>query len=733
MPDKVYLDDQGNPISGKVYLDDNGEPIKGTPKSARIDSIKTGAREGFGDLKDMAGALLPTKQDLESGSPFGVLGGVSRMVTGMGSQLLEGAKAIPDVARNLANRETRDATVKGFTEGAVEGGTGMTVDAAKKDPWRAGARFVTNTVVPAVVLKKAPAGVRSVLGKRTDVPKPPPGVRLVKNPTEEILKDLRETIDAAKKDARMPGPSEGVTVSSTTPPANLAQPAVSYPRVPRLVTGKKKGAAPSPKAETPPVKADAPEAPAQPTAAGSGPEPAPPGREGHFKLPEPRAKLTDAQFADVDRRINGKFRTDGGPERRGVPKAAEPPPPAPKEPGIPAVSKDGQKVVVRPKKGVVSGLRNAVGAEKAARELGITPADVRKAAPGPSRRPYAVDLADDDANYRRRIADERGFVGAGPAVKVGLPVAGGVAGYAAANDDSKLAGALAGILGGAAVANPTAAAKRFNELRMIGMLSGGALPKSILGNVGAHLNAAGELGSLKPIKEMLRVPTNLKNAKAGWKAQTSPGGGSGMTSGAKVEGLGRLNVPGRVMGAMDDSTQASLVRSGVDPQRAKQLTLMEDNPAGYGANALQRAFDSRIGRFLVPFQRVPLNQFAQGAEALDGLLPKGKNAPTIHNSRRGRAMTTGAIGAGAVAGDETQNPLKLAMLTALFGSRGMPFALGAGGAIAAKHGGSKAKSVLDRVGVGLPEGSMSDVFQPWRAIDKPALIRFLEQLKGEGE
>ncbi len=754
-------------------------------RSAGYYELGTGVQEGLKSVYDMV------RHPVDTAKAFG-------------SSVVDAAKAVPDVVRNLGDSETRSATVKGFLKGGIEGGTGADIDEAKRNPTRAMGRFLGSTVAPAVVLKGAKAGVRNVQGARRaaaataaaeraemapvarglggDVPdevvarglaegkQAPAGSRVV-NPNEEILKDLAETIDAAKKDARYPGPSEGVTVSSTMPPENLAQPDVSYPR---LVTGAKKvkkaEPAPPPTPEggrlvnpTEEVLRELRETidAARQDARYPGPSRTavvsstmshqnlaqPPvsyprlvtgGKRSTKTAPKNDAPAKSEPPALPEREARGNVRGEGGSESRPVapaparaaaPESAPAPVSAPRAPGIPTTSKDGQRVVVRPKQGVVSGLRNAVGAEKAARQLGVKPDDVRRAAPGPSRRPYAAEMADDDANYRRRIADERGFIDPKLALKLGATVAGGAGGAALANDDSKLAGGIVGALTAMAATNPMAAAKRFNELRMIGMLSGGALPKSVLGNIGAHLNAAGELGSMKPIKEMLRVPTNLKNAKAGWKAQTQPGGG--MTSGAKVQGLGRLNVPGRVMGAFDDASQESLKRSGVSPERAKQLTLMEDNPAGFGANALQRAFDTRIGKFLVPFQRVPLNQFSQGAEALDGLLPRGKNAATVHNSGRGRALTAGAIGAGAVTGDETENPLFLAMMAALAGSRGMPFALGAGGAIAAKHGGSKSKSVLDRVGMGLPDGSMSDVFQPWRAIDKPALIRFIEQLQGK--
>lgn len=656
------------------------------PKPSRLSSLGTGAKEGLGDLKEMAKSLLHPIDTAKA----------------MGSQLVEGAKAVPDVARNLLNSETRSATVKGFTEGAVEGGTGLSVDAAKKDPWRAGGRFLTNTVLPAAVLKTAPKVPRLIRGARMAAPvvesagdaaarlakaRPEGGYRPSGASTSHIPYRAPDVVPAAPK------PVPGAKLVKTPPPSLEQQ----------LADALKAGD----KVTPPPV-----ELPPAPFSLGEGAPPVQP-RVSVAGTKTPPKKAAPAPEAPKP--------ASPPVERAPDAPAASPEPPAgpsspPKSPGIPTISKDGQKVVVRPKPGVAGGLRSLYGAEKAAKVLGVSPGDVRKAAPGPSKRPLAVDLAEDDLNYRRRIADERGFIDPKAALKVGAPVAGAAVGASMA-DDNPLAGGVLGALAGAAAANPGAAVKRFNELRGIGMLSGGALPKSILGNIGAHINAAGEMGSLKPLKELARLPENFKNAKAGWKAQTLPGGS--MTSGAQVEGLGRLNVFGRLMGALDDSSTASLGRAGVTPKRAKQLQLMEDNPVGAGS-PLNAAFQNPVGRFLVPFQRVPVNQFAQGAEALAGLA--GKATDPMHNSRRFRAMTAAAGAGGVLAGSETQDPITLALTAALAGSRAMPFAVGAGLTAGPR--------VLERVGIGLPEGSVRDLYDPTRSIDKPALVNWLNYLKG---
>ena len=51
-----------------------------------------------------------------------------------------------------------------------------------------------------------------------------------------------------------------------------------------------------------------------------------------------------------------------------------------------------------------------------------------------------------------------------------------------------------------------------------------------------------------------------------------------------------------------------------------------------------------------------------------------------------------------------------------FGS--LPFALGAGL--------TAGPEVIERVGVGLPEGSYKDLFNPLRPLNKPALLKLIE-------
>lgn len=693
MPEKVYLDDNGEPITGapKVYLDDNGEPIKASAPSPTLKHAKSlaiGAARGVGDLI--------------SAEP-----------------LIAGAKAVPDIVSNIRSGALSAAdTLKEFGRGALDAVQGLgdtfirpvkganrkpredtslitALDpgAGTEDPWERAAHRVVGVgsmFVAPELSKRAPkmiGGMRTAAAERAALKlTEAQGAHAVEGVTPKLVKapvkpESASTVIVRELEGlRQPAPAPSVELPP--PPFSLgegappAQPRVSVaaPKTPKKVAGAKTHA--QKQAATAPPSSPAPAAPELPASwkALAKPE-APPA------IPEGVVGLSDD-----------------------VPMWGKPS----------ATPRD------------VSDLRGALGSKKAAPVLDMTQAETRAAAGGgPSRRPLAADTAELDNGYLRQLQNERGAVDPKLAIKLGLPIAGAAAG-GAYFDENPVGGAVAGGLAGAALANPVAAVKRANELRQIAMLSGGALPKSILGNVGAHVTAAAEQGSMAPIKEMLRLPTNLKNAAAGFRAQTAPGGS--MTSGAKVQGLGRVNIPGRLMGALDDASQASLQRAGVPKLRAKQLQLMEENPVGPGSS-LNTALNTRVGQFAVPFQRVPINQWSQGVQSLEGLLPAGKRPPSIHNSLRGRALTAGTMAGGAVAGDQTQNPLALAMIAALAGPRALPFALGAGGAVAAKGG--RAKSVLERVGVGLPEGSVSDLIDPTRAIDKPALIRFLEQLRGE--
>lgn len=196
--------------------------------------------------------------------------------------------------------------------------------------------------------------------------------------------------------------------------------------------------------------------------------------------------------------------------------------------------------------------------------------------------------------------------------------------------------------------------KLANQVRVTSMLSGLAPLKSILGNVGAHGIAALEgsnLGKGKvntaPLKELLRLPTNAKNFKDAWKHGANP---------AHVGGFGKLNIPGRVMGAADQMSQKSLQRAGETAGSAQEMLLTSPNPASKFLG-----LDSPVGEFLVPFKKTPFNQLKQG-------LTRPLKHPVVG---------AGAAGAGALAEKYlSDDPKTLGLLSSIAGPYALPFLLG---------------------------------------------------------
>lgn len=196
--------------------------------------------------------------------------------------------------------------------------------------------------------------------------------------------------------------------------------------------------------------------------------------------------------------------------------------------------------------------------------------------------------------------------------------------------------------------------KFLNELRMSSMLSGLALPKSILGNVGAITTASLERGSTHPIREALNLPENARVAKSAWQGHANPAG---------VGGTSGVNLPGRTMGMFDEVTTQALQRAGLSLDDAQRLLLTRPNPLG--KSRMQDFVNSTPGKFIVPFTKTPFNQLIEGFS--------GEN----WNSPGRAALSTATAGAGGVLGSNTKDPKILGLAAALAGPRGVPFLLGA--------------------------------------------------------
>ncbi len=270
--------------------------------------------------------------------------------------------------------------------------------------------------------------------------------------------------------------------------------------------------------------------------------------------------------------------------------------------------------------------------------------------------------------------------------------------------------ALAGgaLVGGALLAKKYGLGKVFdtlNNVRRQGMLTGLAIPKSLLGNLGAGVTTAIEEGSTAPLKEMLRLPTNVKNAVGAWQR------------GSQYQGqpMSRWS-PGAILGATDEAAQTALGRAGISAKDAAKTMLQNEVNLGPQVGA---ALNTRGGQYLVPFRRTPINQ---AVGALDTMFGPGswKGGSGIAN--------VAALGAGFETGQETEGVVPTGLGAAFFGRRGVPFA-------AASMLGKMAKGDTKREAAKVMQGSspVSDysiiegIQAPFEGNfgQKPALIRLL--------
>lgn len=262
------------------------------------------------------------------------------------------------------------------------------------------------------------------------------------------------------------------------------------------------------------------------------------------------------------------------------------------------------------------------------------------------------------------------------------------------------------------------------DARRASMLSGLALPKSIMGAVGGAAGASIERGSLAPLKEMLSMET-LRDAGKIWKAGPSyeMAGPANLETGlSTVPGLKWLH-PGRAMGAFDTAAQNAFVRAGFTPEEAATEMLQ----APLGKNPLMDSLKHNpVADFLIPFRRTPMNQFSEGFRSV-----QPSNLGTW--GQRARLGTT--IGAGALMGAEAEDPKSIALGTALAGRQGLPFAAAAG-ITRALTSGSKTKGAEAMQGLSpvsdysLSQGVLGPVMDPTKTvIPAPAAIGAFDYIR----
>ncbi len=261
-----------------------------------------------------------------------------------------------------------------------------------------------------------------------------------------------------------------------------------------------------------------------------------------------------------------------------------------------------------------------------------------------------------------------------------------------------------------------------NAVRQQLMLSGLALPKSVLGNVGATAEAAVERGSMEPLKQLFSKQT-LSDVIDAWKrggvASGTPGIDQGIEGGNAVTKLLSKFAPGRAMGAMDEATQGALRRSGLEAAEAEAAVLQRPLTPN-----IAEAFDNPAAKYLQPFRRTPINQVLEGGKKLTRLNRGEMNA----GEKRALMlqMGGGAVHGAATADDDAPVSLPLGIAAASRG--GLPYGLaamvarmGVGGEI---PGSGIAGSLLPASEWGL-ESSITDPTKPFR---KPAALTALEKL-----
>lgn len=270
-------------------------------------------------------------------------------------------------------------------------------------------------------------------------------------------------------------------------------------------------------------------------------------------------------------------------------------------------------------------------------------------------------------------------------------------------------GALAG---GLALRNPLLRKKAFDILqgaRHLGALSGAAVPKSVLGNVGAPFVAAAERKSLEPIKQFFSRQTvkdwtrEMRDPEVGI-AQVEPGT------------FRMWNPFGRMMSAGDVATRKALMRGGLSDSDAARYTLQTNlGELGLHGKALE-ALESPAARFAVLYRRTPLNVLVHGAKNIA--------------ERPGLSAAAGAAGAAqGSAGGPISDPFSVALTAPAVGVYSLPYL---GGAALGKILGGGSRGDALRVSRGLapiPEDIGSSFLEPLRPIDKPAVVSLVERLQ----
>lgn len=385
-------------------------------------------------------------------------------------------------------------------------------------------------------------------------------------------------------------------------------------------------------------------------------------------------------------------------------------------------------------------LRRMLGAEDAARELGIPVSRLREITPelttvtGRGAEPMRATVARLDQDFSRRM--ERG---ASPVEAVSrlLGAGAGAAGGAALGEtpeDRAVLGVVGGLLGLKSIDAVRALARSGNRNVLNGInavrtemaLSGMAAPKNVGGAVGAPITAAVERASLAPLKEAARLPTNLREFIRGYRQPIDIGTAGEV--GERARRLGPLRVFSRLISGIDHQAMQALKRAGVPDNEINRL-LVRRPLTDFMSKANADTMADPLVRTLMLFQRTPANVFFGGLDEIKALgsgASKLRYGPTSGAGlARRRAATVGsaALGAGGAQATEdmpaAQRFALLGLLLAGAGVRALPMAMGA-----------TAAGAPQALREPMPISELG--FDPRRiVVQRPSGLRVLEQLQGE--
>lgn len=412
MPEKVYLDDSGNPAgAGAVYLDDHGNPTTlgiqkhggSTPKQDR------GPDPGQRTMRQLAWRMGLGAQNF-GGAVKRNPGTAGAMAAGVAlTPFTGGMSLIPAMAAEGgigAGGAVAGHTVKALATGQMPAVGDVAADAALQGAFGAGGRLVGEGL-------KLVGGKLKAMGKVAKAAPEPPAA-----PPSTV--PLKFTGTGAVPAARVMGaPSRAQQFSMMVDaPAATQSAAAPTQSAARLVTNAPRPAAAPPNTNVQRAIAEALQEAAAPAAAPAAPAAAratPPLPASWQKLVKPEA-----------------------------------PPVAPRASEAPIGLSDDAPFWGRGEApaGTAGEMRRALGADDAGATLGMSADDVRAAAGGPSHRPMVAELADLDRDYLRQVNNPRGSMDIRLMLKLGkalgLPGIGG------------MVGGMPGAVVGLAAANPRA-------------------------------------------------------------------------------------------------------------------------------------------------------------------------------------------------------------------------------------------------------------------------------------